>query len=148
MALRGTRIENFLELWWLVASWVVGIWVSSTSFLKSNISWPQQPTTKKVLSYINTIDINENYFYLSKFQNSDVIFRSNQYFLMLWLWVYSPLRPNGIFKLFGWCPLVGSAELWYPFFVLVINGLMQYSASLEDFSSCFIYRCPIFFMNW
>ena len=47
MALRGRRIENFLELWWLVASRVVGIWVSSTSFLKSNISWPQQPPTKK-----------------------------------------------------------------------------------------------------
>ena len=47
MALRGSRIENFLELWWLVASGIVEILVSSTSFQKSNISWPQQPLTKK-----------------------------------------------------------------------------------------------------
>ena len=51
MALRGTRIENFLQLWWLVTSGVVGIWVSSTSFLKSNISWPQQLLTKKVVNF-------------------------------------------------------------------------------------------------
>ena len=49
MALRGRKIENFLELWWLVASGVVGIWVSSTSFQKSNIGWPQQPLTEIVL---------------------------------------------------------------------------------------------------
>ena len=29
----------------------MGIWVSSTSFLKSNISWPQQPLTKKVTNF-------------------------------------------------------------------------------------------------
>ena len=51
MALRGRRIENFLKLWWLVASGVVGIWVSSTSFQKSNISWPQQPLTKNVVNF-------------------------------------------------------------------------------------------------
>ena len=51
MFLRGRRIENFLKLWWLVASGVVGIWVSSTSFQKSNISWPQQPLTKNVVNF-------------------------------------------------------------------------------------------------
>ena len=51
MALRGRKIDNFFELWQLVASGVVGIWVSSTSFLKSNISWPQQPPTKKVVNF-------------------------------------------------------------------------------------------------
>ena len=49
MALRGRKIANFLELWWLVASGVVGIWVSSTSFQKSSIGWPQQPLTEIVL---------------------------------------------------------------------------------------------------
>ena len=49
MALRGRRIENFLELWWLVASGVVDIWVSSTSFQRNNIGWPQQPPTEIVL---------------------------------------------------------------------------------------------------
>ena len=51
MALRGRRIDNFLELWWLVASGEVDVWVSSTSFQKSNISWPQQPPTKKVVNF-------------------------------------------------------------------------------------------------
>ena len=49
MALRGRRIDYFLNQLWLVASWVVGIWVSSTSFQKSNIAWPQQPPTEVVL---------------------------------------------------------------------------------------------------
>ena len=47
MALTGRRINNFLEL---VASGGMDIWVSSTSFQKSNnIGWPQQPLTEKVL---------------------------------------------------------------------------------------------------
>ena len=37
-----------------MASGIVGIWVSSTSFQKSNIGWPQQPPTEKVLNF-NTI---------------------------------------------------------------------------------------------
>ena len=51
MALWGRRINNFLELWYLVASRVLGIWVSSTSFQKSNIGCPQQPLTEKVLNF-------------------------------------------------------------------------------------------------
>ena len=42
MPLRGRRIENFLEIWWLVASGVADIRVSSTGFQKNDISWPQQ----------------------------------------------------------------------------------------------------------
>ena len=34
-----------------MASGVVDIWVSSTSFQKSNISWPQQPLTKNVVNF-------------------------------------------------------------------------------------------------
>ena len=49
MALKGRRINNFIESWCLVASGGLGIWVSSTSFQKSNIGWPQQPPTEKVL---------------------------------------------------------------------------------------------------
>ena len=49
MALRGRRNENFVELLCLVASWGLEIWVSSTSFQKSNIGWPQQPPTEIVL---------------------------------------------------------------------------------------------------
>jgi hypothetical protein len=43
MALRGRRINNFLEL--------VDSGVSSTTFQKGNISWPQQPLTEKVLKF-------------------------------------------------------------------------------------------------
>ena len=48
MALRGGRIENFDELWCLVASGGLEFCVSSTSFQKSNMGWPQQPLTEKV----------------------------------------------------------------------------------------------------
>ena len=69
MALRGRRIENFLELWWLVPSGVVGIWVSSTSFQKSNISWPQQPPTKKVLNFNMIFHESTKPIFFSKHQN-------------------------------------------------------------------------------
>jgi hypothetical protein len=49
MALRGRRINNFLESWCLVASRVEGIRVSSISFQKSKSGWPQQPQTEKVI---------------------------------------------------------------------------------------------------
>ena len=49
MALRGRRTKYFLELWWLVGSGGVTIWVSSTNFQKSTIGWPQQPQTDIVL---------------------------------------------------------------------------------------------------
>ena len=47
MALRDSRIENFNELLSLVASGGLEFCVSSTSFQKSNIGWPQQPLTEK-----------------------------------------------------------------------------------------------------
>ena len=50
MALRGSRIGNFDELWCLVA--LVGLdFCVSTSFQKSNIRWPQQPPTEKLLKF-------------------------------------------------------------------------------------------------
>ena len=51
MALRGRRIKKFLELWYLVGTCCLPIWVSSTSFQKSNIAcigWPQQPLTESI----------------------------------------------------------------------------------------------------
>ena len=41
MALRGSRIENFDELWCLGASGGLDFCVSSTSFQKNNIGWHQ-----------------------------------------------------------------------------------------------------------
>merc|ERR1712140_92327 len=53
-ALRGKRINNFKDLWCLVASRGLEICVSSTSFQKNDIGWPQQPQTEIVLKF-NTI---------------------------------------------------------------------------------------------
>ena len=51
MALRGSGIENFDELLCLGASGGLEFYVSSTSFQKSNIGWPQQPPTEKLLKF-------------------------------------------------------------------------------------------------
>jgi hypothetical protein len=53
LALRGRRINSFIELWCLVASGGLEICVSSTSFQKNDINWPQQlqPQTKMVLKF-------------------------------------------------------------------------------------------------
>ena len=51
MALRGRRINDFLELWCLVASRGLHFCVSSTSFQKNYIPRPQQPLTEKVLKF-------------------------------------------------------------------------------------------------
>ena len=51
MALRGSKIKNFDELWCEMASGGYDFCVSSTSFQKSNIGWPQQPPTEKLLKF-------------------------------------------------------------------------------------------------
>ena len=56
MTLRGRRINNFVELWCLVASRGVEILVSSTSFQKSTIGWPQQPPKERVPDISNNLD--------------------------------------------------------------------------------------------
>ena len=68
LALRGRRINNCIELWCLVASGGLEICVSSTSFQKSSIGWPQQPPTEEVLEF-NWIfcDSTQN-FYFQNFQ--------------------------------------------------------------------------------
>ena len=53
-ALRGIRINNFIDLWCLVALGGLEICVLSTSFQKNEIGWPQQPPTERVS------DISEN----------------------------------------------------------------------------------------
>ena len=55
MALRGIRIEIFDKLWSLVASGGLDFSVSSTSFQRIDIGWPQQPLTEEVVSDISKI---------------------------------------------------------------------------------------------
>ena len=70
MALKGRRINNFVELWCLVASRDLEIWVLSAGFHKSNIGWPQQPPTLKKLTKFNLVFQNSKKIYLfSKHQN-------------------------------------------------------------------------------
>jgi hypothetical protein len=51
MAMKARRIINFIELWSIVGSKDFDICVSSTSFQKSGLGWPQQPLTEKVLKF-------------------------------------------------------------------------------------------------
>ena len=48
MTLRGSRIKNLDELWCLGALGGLEFCVSSTSFQKSDIGWPQQSQTENV----------------------------------------------------------------------------------------------------
>ena len=49
--------------------WGLGIWVSSTSFQKSNKDWPQQPPTEKVLKFNMSFHDSVKTFF---FQNSKI----------------------------------------------------------------------------
>ena len=51
MALRGSRIKNFVDLWCIGALGDLEFCASSTSSQKSNIGWPQQPPTEKLLRF-------------------------------------------------------------------------------------------------
>ena len=68
-ALRGRRINNFVELWCLVASGGYKFWVSWISFQKSNISWPQQPPTGKALKFNLIFHDSTKINFVSKHQN-------------------------------------------------------------------------------
>ena len=69
MALRGGRIENFDQLWCLGASGGLDFCVSSTSFQKSNIGWPQQPPTEKLLKFKIKFQGSMQIFFFLKHQN-------------------------------------------------------------------------------
>ena len=56
MALRGSRIKNFDDLWCLRASGGLEFCVSSTSFQKIDIGWPQQPLTEGVSDISKILD--------------------------------------------------------------------------------------------
>ena len=56
MTLRGRRIKKFVDLWCLVASRGLDIWVSLTSFQKGNIDRSQQPPTERVSEISKKLD--------------------------------------------------------------------------------------------
>ena len=51
MALRDRKTNISFDLWCLEASRGLDICVSSTSFQKNDIGWPQQPPTENVLKF-------------------------------------------------------------------------------------------------
>ena len=68
----------FFKLEGLVASGGLDSWVSSTCFQKSNIGWPQQPPTEKVLKFNMTFhDSTKKIFF---FQNTKINLNS-------WTWM-------------------------------------------------------------
>ena len=69
MAMKGRRIINFIELWSVAGSGGLEIWVSSTSFQKSDIGWPQQPLTEKVLKFNMIFHDSSKIILFSKHQN-------------------------------------------------------------------------------
>jgi hypothetical protein len=56
MALGSRKIENFDDIFLAVWTQGVLVCVSSTSFQKICISWPQQPPTEMVSDISKTID--------------------------------------------------------------------------------------------
>ena len=56
MAMKGRKINNFIELWSVAGSVGLEICVSSTSFQKNDIEWPQQPPTERVSDISGKLD--------------------------------------------------------------------------------------------
>ena len=81
MALRGGRFNIFIELGCLVASGGLHFCVSSISFEKNDIGWPQPPLTEKV-SYISK----KNWIFDDSFHKKE---------LVLVIWVLRMIKPSG-----------------------------------------------------
>ena len=79
MALRGRRINNFIRLWCLVASGGLHICVSSTSFQKNDMSWPQQPLTEKVQKFNMTFHDSTQKFFFQFEINAKMVISKNQW---------------------------------------------------------------------
>ena len=62
-------INNFIEIWCLVASGGLHFCVSSTSFQKIDIGWPQQPPTETVLISVKNWIFDDSF--LKKLPDSD-----------------------------------------------------------------------------
>ena len=73
MALRGSIIENFDELWCLGASGGLEFYVSATCFQKSNIGWPHRPQTERLIKFSLMFHDSLEKLFLSKHQNNNKI---------------------------------------------------------------------------
>ena len=69
-------LTHFEDLFYVIMevsvySWGLDIWVSSTSFQTSDIGWPQQPPTEKVLKFNMIFHDSTKKYFLSKHQYKD-----------------------------------------------------------------------------
>ena len=136
MALRGRRINNFLQLWCLVASGVVGIWVSSTSFQKSNISWPQQPLTERY-------QISVKYWIFD-----DLFYKKG---LLLVIWVLGMIKPSGsvnILMKWGCRGHWGHWGCWGHWGHWGCRGFKAWKIKTEDFRVIQAFEFSFIFMFW
>ena len=94
--------------------WGLGIWVSSTSFQKSNIDWPQQPPTEKELICSMSFHDSVKKTFFSKHQNK--CFKSLDYCFQEPGWLSSdfPGLTNlcNLIDLSGLCSLTGLNSLY------------------------------------
>mgnify|MGYP007045174321 FL=1 len=67
--MKGRRIINFNESWSIAGSGGLEIWVLVISFWKSEIGWPQQPLTEKVLKFNMIFHDSSKIILFSKHQN-------------------------------------------------------------------------------
>ena len=132
MALRGKRIDK----WCLVASGGWEIWVSSTSFQKSNIGWPQQPPTERVS------DISKNWIFDDLFHKKGLI---------LIVWVLGMIQPSGsAFFLTKWgCwGHWGHWGCWSCRGHWGCRGFKAWKISTDDLTVIQVLKFSFFFMFW
>ena len=135
MALRCRRTNNCAEIWCLVASGGVDIWVSWPSFQKSNIGWPQQPPAEKVLksvkNWIFDDEFHKNWQLLVILVPGMILPSRSVIFLIKWgckvhieiqhLFCWRLLRPTNVtfLKTGRWNI---SLRAWFLFFSLAIRS--------------------------
>ena len=94
--------------------WGLGIWVSSTNFLKNNIGWPQQPPKEKVLKFKMSFHDSAKKFIFSKHQKKWNKFSNHWFQEPGWLRSDFPGLTNlcSLIELSGLCSLTGLNSLY------------------------------------
>ena len=133
----------------------LGIWVSSTSFKKSNMDWPQQPPTEKILKFNMGFHDSVKKIVFSKHQNK--WYRSSDYWFQEPEWLSSdfPGLTNlcSLIDLTGLCNLTGLNSLYSHissknFLVLMVLSSLDQNYKHWSFFVEWIIKIPIFTNIW
>ena len=136
MALRGRRINIFLESWCLVASGGLHFCVSSTSVEKNDIGWPHQPLVEKVS------DISKNWIFDDSFHKKE---------LVLVIWVLRMIKPSGsvIFLMkWGCWGHWGHWGCWGHWGHWGCRGFKAWKITTEDFKVIHVIKFSLILMFW